>query len=260
MTGTAKEAWWELWHVYRLPVVVIPTNRPCIRRYAPEQVLATAPAKWRAIAAEIKRVHAGGRPILVGTRSVAASEHLSSLLSAQGLEHEVLNAVRHEQEAQVVAGAGLAGKITVATNMAGRGTDIKLGPNIAALGGLHVIISERHESGRIDRQLAGRCGRQGDPGSVAVYASLEDELVRRYARWPLRPVRRQIAVAGEAPEAPADTAEAPDAMARNRRLAQWIIAAAQQRAEHTARVQRGSVLRNDDWLEEFLGFAGEGSW
>jgi preprotein translocase subunit SecA len=253
MTGTATEAWLELWRVYRLPVVVIPTNRPCIRRYAPDRILATTPAKWQAIASEVRQVHASGRPILVGTRSVAASEHLSALLTAAGLAHEVLNAVRHEQEAQVVAGAGLADKITVATNMAGRGTDIKLGPKMAALGGLHVIITERHESGRIDRQLAGRCARQGDPGSVAVYASLEDELVRRYAPWPLRRAQPATAVA----TAPANPALPP---APNPRLARWIIASAQQRAEGAARAQRSAVLRNDDWLEEFLGFTGEQPW
>ena len=127
-------------------------------------------------------MHATGRPILVGTRSVRASESLSRLLTEQGLEHRVLNAVHHREEAQIVAQAGQQGWITVATNMAGRGTDIKLGPGVAAMGGLHVIATERNESGRIDRQLFGRCARQGDPGSAQAIVSLEDEFVARYAR------------------------------------------------------------------------------
>jgi preprotein translocase subunit SecA len=166
MTGTAQEAAGEFWQIYNLPVVVIPTNRPCIRTVLPDIVLSSKEAKWPQLVEEIRKVHNSGRPILVGTRSVHDSEHLSTLLTAQGLDHQVLNAVRHREEAQIVAEAGQPGKITVATNMAGRGTDIKLGRGVAQLGGLHVIAAERNESGRIDRQLFGRCARQGDPGSA----------------------------------------------------------------------------------------------
>jgi preprotein translocase subunit SecA len=270
MTGTAAEAWVEFWRVFRLPVVVIPTNRPCIRKYAPDRVFAHAPAKWQAIVEHIREVHVTGRPILVGTRSVAASEHLSQMLGALGLEHEVLNAVRHEQEAQIVAGAGLEGRITVATNMAGRGTDIKLGTGLAARGGLHVIATERHESGRIDRQLFGRCARQGDPGSAVAFASLEDELVRRHCPALLR---RLVPKGETTPEGPAWVAEPKPSGAGSSAQAAgtghheiggtWgrtVIVAAQRRAETSARNQRSSVLRHDDWLEEFLGFSGPQSW
>jgi preprotein translocase subunit SecA len=177
MTGTAKEIAGELWSVYRLPVVRMPTNRPIARRSLGDSVLGTSEAKWTVIVEHIRAVHDEGRPILVGTRSVAASEHLSRLLTAAGLSHQVLNARQDEEEAAIVARAGERGRITVATNMAGRGTDIKLGPGIADLGGLHVIATERHEAGRIDRQLFGRCGRQGDPGSYEVVVSLEDDLL-----------------------------------------------------------------------------------
>ncbi|MDP6381568.1 MAG: hypothetical protein QF662_09535, partial [Phycisphaerae bacterium] len=137
-------------------------------------------AKWRAIIDRIKQLHESGRPILVGTRSIQASEHLSQLLEADGLEHQVLNAVRHAEEAEVVAQAGQPGRITVATNMAGRGTDIQLGRGVADAGGLHVLATERHESGRVDRQLFGRAGRQGDPGSAEAIVCMSDELVQRY--------------------------------------------------------------------------------
>jgi preprotein translocase subunit SecA len=163
MTGTAREAAGEFWQIYHLPVVVIPTNRPCIRQHLPDLVFAGEAAKWQRIAAEIVRIHETGRPILVGTRSVQASEYLSELLANEGLEHQVLNAVHHREEADIVRGAGEFGRITVATNMAGRGTDIRLDPGVAERGGLHVIATERNESLRIDRQLFGRCARQGDP-------------------------------------------------------------------------------------------------
>ena len=147
-------------------MVVIPTNRVCIRKYSADKVLASESGKWSAVVEEIKRLHQTQRPVLVGTCSVRASENLSQLLTGEGLEHQVLNAVRHAEEAQIVAGAGKSSKITVATNMAGRGTDIKLGRGVSDLGGLHVLATERHEAGRIDRQLCGRSARQGDPGST----------------------------------------------------------------------------------------------
>ena len=178
MTGTARDAAWEMWSVYRLPVTKIPTNKPDIRRFLPDRLFTTEARKWQAIAARAKVLHEAGQPVLIGTRSVIASEQASARLSAAGLPHQVLSAAQDADEAAVVAEAGQPGRITVATNMAGRGTDIKLGPGVAAAGGLVVILSERHDSRRVDRQLEGRCGRQGEPGQVEAFLSLEDELMR----------------------------------------------------------------------------------
>jgi len=241
MTGTASEARREFWQIYGLPVVVIPTNRPCIRDVKPDRVLATEAAKWRVIVAEIHRLHAHGRPVLVGTRSVRASEQLSGLLTAEGLEHPVLNAVHHAEEAQIVAGAGQEGRITVATNMAGRGTNILLGRGVADLGGLHVIATERHEAGRIDRQLFGRCARQGDLGTAQAIVSLEDELPRRHASYLSALLRRRYAGRGD---------EVSSGLTRR------VFDLGQRRAERMALRQRKTVLRTDDWLDEYLGFAG----
>jgi preprotein translocase subunit SecA len=241
MTGTATEARREFWQVYHRPVVVIPTNRPCIRQVLPDRVFATEQAKWQTIVQEIRRLHDTGRPLLVGTRSVRASEHLSQLLTAEGLEHQVLNAVRHREEAQIVAAAGLRGKITVATNMAGRGTDIKLGSGVADLGGLHVIATERHTAGRIDRQLFGRCARQGDPGSAQAIVCLEDELARRHAPHVAGALRRRYAQTDRE---------------ISTRLTRLLFDTAQAKATRMALRQRKSVLRTDDWLDEYLGFAG----
>ncbi len=177
MTGTAKEVAAELWAVYHLPTLKVPTHRPIIRKILPDRVLATQQQKWQAVVAEICRLHHLGRPLLVGTRSVAASEHLSALVRHAGLEHQVLNAKQDADEADIVSAAGIAASITIATNMAGRGTDIVLGEGVRQIGGLHVIATERHEAARIDRQLAGRCGRQGDPGSYQAILSLEDPLL-----------------------------------------------------------------------------------
>jgi preprotein translocase subunit SecA len=241
MTGTAAEAWREFWQIYHLPVVIIPTNRPCCRVQLPDRVFATEAAKWQAMVEEIGRLHATGRPMLIGTRSVRASEHLSELLAAQGLEHQVLNAVRHAEEAQVVAGAGQPGRITVSTNMAGRGTDIKLGRGVTELGGLHVLSSERYEAGRIDRQLFGRAARQGDPGSAQAMVSLEDELVIRHAPHLTKLLRSR--------SGPADQ-EVSSTLSRR------LFTHAQKRAERQALRQRKGVLRTDNWLDEYLGFAG----
>lgn len=177
MTGTAREVAGELWSVYGLPTVRIPTHRPVIRRHLPGQILPCLNTKWQAVVERVREIHRSGRPVLVGTRSVAASEHLSQMMTAAGLAHQVLNAKQDQEEAGIVSLAGMAGAITIATNMAGRGTDIKLGPGVREAGGLHVIATERHEAARIDRQLAGRCGRQGDPGSYEEIVSLEDPLM-----------------------------------------------------------------------------------
>jgi preprotein translocase subunit SecA len=148
-----------------------------VRQRLPAMIFGNADAKWAAIVEEISRLHAQGRPVLIGTRSIDKSEHLSRLLGAEGIEHNVLNAHRLAEEAQIVAQAGLPGRVTVSTNMAGRGTDIRLGPGVAERGGLHVICTEMHDSARIDWQLRGRCGRQGDPGSHRQYLALDDELL-----------------------------------------------------------------------------------
>ncbi len=177
MTGTASSSARELKKIYKLRVMSIPTNRPAIRRRLPDRVFGTADAKWEAIAEEVCEVHASGRPLLIGTRSIDKSEHLSVLLHAKGIRHDVLNANHIAEEAEIVANAGRRGNVTVSTNMAGRGTDIKLGEGVSELGGLQVIVTEMHDAARIDRQLAGRCGRQGDPGTFRIYLSLEDDLL-----------------------------------------------------------------------------------
>jgi len=242
MTGTAWEARDELWQTYRLPVVRIATHRPCRRRQSADRVFADTDRRWAAVVAETRRLCEAGRAVLIGTRSVQASEALSAALRAAGLDHEVLNATRHAEEAAIIAHAGERGRITVATNMAGRGTDIKLDDAVKAAGGLAVIATERHESTRIDRQLFGRAGRQGDPGSAAAMISAGDELLMRHAprwaRWLLRwRARRARGASGW--------------------LAAWIIRIAQRRARRAAAAQREDVLRHDDWLDENLSFAGE---
>ena len=180
MTGTAETEAGEFHDIYKLGVLVIPTNRPIARKDKHDTVYKTKREKFTAVLKEIKEVHALGRPILVGTVSVDVSEQLSKMLKREGLIHSVLNAKYHEQEAEIVARAGQRGAITIATNMAGRGTDIKLGPGVADLGGLHVLATERHEARRIDRQLRGRCARQGDPGSSHFFIALEDDLMRLF--------------------------------------------------------------------------------
>jgi preprotein translocase subunit SecA len=168
---------WELRRVYRRWVTKIPTNRPVIRNVLPDAVFPTEAAKFDAVVKQVQEMVAQGRPVLIGTRSVEKSERLSALLSKVGVEHRVLNARQDANEAEIVSQAGQPATVTVATNMAGRGTDIKLGPGVAKAGGLHVIGTERHEAERIDRQLAGRAARQGDPGSSQFFLSLEDQLL-----------------------------------------------------------------------------------
>ncbi len=180
MTGTAETEAQEFFDIYKLGVLTIPTNQPNIRKDTHDSVYKTQREKFNAVLKEIKDVHSQGRPMLVGTASVHTSEMLARILKKEGLIHSVLNAKFHEQEAEIVTRAGQRGSITIATNMAGRGTDIKLGPGVAELGGLHVLGTERHESRRVDRQLRGRCSRQGDPGSSHFYISLEDDLMRLF--------------------------------------------------------------------------------
>lgn len=233
-TGTAREAAGELWAVYNLPVVALPTHRPRrLVEHAAEAFLTEA-EKWDAVVARVRELRAAGRPVLVGLRSVAASEALSARLDAEGVPHQVLNALRHREEAEIVLRAGEAGRVTLATNMAGRGTDIRLGEGVAQAGGLAVIGTERHESARIDRQLIGRAGRQGDSGDAYYLLSLEDELVRRHLPgwaknwgWRLGGAQRWL------------------------RFAQW-------RAEAQSALARRRVLAQDEALEESLALAGRG--
>ncbi len=180
MTGTAETEAQEFFDIYKLGVLVIPTNRPIARNDANDSVYKTRREKYNAVLKEIKEIHGKGRPILVGTISVEVSENLSRMLKRDGIVHSVLNAKYHEQEAEIITRAGQRGAVTIATNMAGRGTDIKLGEGVAGAGGLHVIGTERHEARRIDRQLRGRCARQGDPGSSHFFISLEDDLMRLF--------------------------------------------------------------------------------
>jgi preprotein translocase subunit SecA len=234
MTGTAHEVRRELWSVYRLPVVRVPTHRPVRRRSTGDRVFTTEAEKWVAIVARVKALHEIGRPVLIGTRSVSASEKLSAHLNQAGLEHQLLNARQDEQEAEIVAEAGQYGRITVATNMAGRGTDITLGPGVAELGGLHVIATELHESARIDRQLFGRGGRQGDPGTLEAMVSLEDELIRVYLAG-LRALPSRL---------------------QSPRLRRLLFKLAQKRAESVNAGVRKQLLSFDDQLGDMLAFTG----
>jgi len=245
-TGTAWEAAQELWSVYRLTVVRIPTHRPRITNYRAPLLVTDVAQKWQAITREVLQEQARGRPVLVGVRSVQSSEQLAACLRAAGCTVRVLNALAHAEEADIVAQAGQPGMVTIATNMAGRGTDIRLGPGVAMRGGLHVIVAESNESARIDRQLAGRCGRQGDPGSVTCCLCLGDDLARRLMPQAVRSLLQLIAGAPWGTRA---------ALAASAALAfRW----AQVRAEREAFAQRWSVLRSDDWMDSALPFTGQG--
>ena len=237
MTGTATGSRAEFERTYGVPVRVIATNRPVIRKSLSTQIFIDSDSRWRAVVDEVEQLHATGRPILIGTRSVAASTQLSQRLSDRGLPHQVLNAVHHEREAQIVAEAGVRAAITVATNMAGRGTDIKLGPGVAELGGLYVILTERHAAGRIDKQLQGRAGRQGDPGSSQIFVSLEDQLLAIHGPVVVKWARRLYA--GRA--GPTGS-----------RLVKLAFALAQRRAQRRAFATRRAVARHDDWLDQAM--------
>ncbi|POB09738.1 preprotein translocase subunit SecA [Sulfobacillus sp. hq2] len=199
MTGTAITEEEEFRKIYGLDVIVVPTNKPLIRKDFPDVVYKTEAAKFRAVVREIEALYKERRPILVGTVSIEKSERLSEMLKAKGVPHTVLNAKYHEQEAEIIAQAGQAGAVTIATNMAGRGTDIVLGEGVAEMGGLHIIGTERHESRRIDNQLRGRAGRQGDPGSSRFYLSLEDDFLRLFAAQTLSNLMDRLGVEEDEP-------------------------------------------------------------
>ncbi|HET6250102.1 MAG TPA: hypothetical protein VFE47_20595 [Tepidisphaeraceae bacterium] len=228
MTGTAWEAAPELWQIYQRPVVRIPTNRPCIRKQLPLRMFDNADKKYEAVVQRVADIHATQAPVLIGTRSVLASEEVSQRLSARGMVHRVLNASQTKGEAEIVAQAGQPGQITVATNMAGRGTDIKLARGVADMGGLHVISTEPHGSFRVDRQLFGRAARQGDPGSAQLFASADDDLFLRHAKK----IRRAWRAFG----------------------AERLIKLSQSAAERLARFNRKQVLKSDDWMDQSLPF------
>lgn len=245
MTGTAADATREIETVYNRPVAVIPTNRPVIREQWPTRVFVTEREKWNAVILSIAKIHESGRPILVGTRSITASETLSQMLTQRGLVHQVLNANFDKDEANIIASAGastgggehgLGPAITVATNMAGRGTDIKLDKAAHAAGGLHVILTEMHGAQRIDRQFIGRAGRQGDPGSAQIFIACTDELPRRHTPGLISLVRRSAGVQE----------------LTNTALALRVFRLAQRRSEARDRRNRASVLRQDDWIEKHL--------
>jgi preprotein translocase subunit SecA len=241
MTGTAREASDEFWHIYRLPVMSIPTNRPVIREAWEPQFFVQEEDKWQAIRDEIIAVHNEGRPILVGTKSVKTSQRIADSLDEIGLSYRLLNAVNHVEEARLVKEAGQEKIITIATNMAGRGTDIKLAPTVAQRGGLHVIVAERNDSGRIDRQLIGRCARQGDPGSTRSFAALDDDLLARFGSKSLKALAKKTLE--QNPE-------------QGRKVAAFTFDRAQDAAQKLAYKQRKTVLRMDTWLDEALIFAG----
>ncbi len=199
MTGTAETEAAEFAKIYKLDVVVVPTHQTMIRKDFPDCIYRTESEKFKAVAGEIKELHNIKRPVLVGTISITKSEKLSEMLKRSGVPHQVLNAKLHEKEAEIVSKAGQPGAVTISTNMAGRGTDIVLGPGVVAVGGLHIIGTERHESRRIDNQLRGRSGRQGDPGSSRFYLSLEDDLMRIFAADRLSGLMQRIGMAEDEP-------------------------------------------------------------
>ena len=242
MTGTAREVASELWSVYRLNPVTIPTRLPVRRRSLGTRLFATSDARWDAVAERVRELQRFGRPVLVGTGSVEASEHLGALLAERGLPHRVLNARQDDQEAAIVAEAGRRGRITVATNMAGRGTDIRLGPGVIESGGLHVIATQRSEARRIDRQLFGRCGRQGDPGSYEEFLSLEDDSLAGFFPAGLQRLL-------------ADRCRASTTALGWAKLLMRVPQRAEERRH--ARVRKG-LLAMEEYLGQLLAFSGPG--
>ncbi|HEX9450078.1 MAG TPA: preprotein translocase subunit SecA [Burkholderiales bacterium] len=238
MTGTASEVAGELWAVYRLRVARIPTNKPVRRVHYADQIYGSSELKWKAAIASIETHRRADRPVLVGTRSVAASEQLAALLDEAGIPYRLLNARQDQHEAEIVAQAGIPRCVTVATNMAGRGTDIKLAPGVAEAGGLHVIATELNDSGRIDRQLFGRCGRQGDHGSCEAILAVDEDLVKTYL--PIAAARFRL------------VHTLPTG------LGKMLFSVAQWRAEYAHSRARRELLDLDDYLGDVLAFSGRG--
>ena len=243
MSGTGREVAREVQAIYRLPVTRVPLHRPLRRVSRGVRILPTLQEKWNAVAETVAGLtQEEQRPVLIGTRSVSASENLSAVLSERGIEHALLNAKQDRLESNVVAQAGKSTRVTVATNMAGRGTDIRLGEGVAARGGLHVILTEYHESRRIDRQLFGRCGRQGDPGGCEAIVSLEDELFIIHAAGLIPFARGLVGSQGMAPA--------------------WVVwllrTVAQAAAERRNRSVRIQNVKLDRQLAKMLAFSGGG--
>ncbi|WP_220730176.1 preprotein translocase subunit SecA [Apilactobacillus zhangqiuensis] len=237
MTGTAKTEADEFREIYNMDVISIPTNRPVARVDEPDLLYPTLQSKFDAVVEEIKELHSKGQPILIGTVAVETSEYISKRLDDAGIKHEVLNAKNHAKEAEIVANAGQKGAVTIATNMAGRGTDIKLGPGVVELGGLAVIGTERHESRRIDNQLRGRSGRQGDPGLSQFYLSLEDDLMRRFGSDKIKNFLERMKVDG-------------DSAVIKSRLITKQVESAQKRVEGNNYDSRKQVLQYDDVMRQ----------
>lgn len=233
MTGTAQTEAEEFREIYNMEVVSVPTNRPVVRDDRPDLLYPTLESKFKAVVKEIKKLHTKGQPVLVGTVAVETSEYLSRLLDRERIPHVVLNAKNHAREAEIVANAGQKGAVTIATNMAGRGTDIKLGPGVVELGGLAVIGTERHESRRIDNQLRGRSGRQGDVGMSQFYLSLEDDLMIRFGSGRIKDLLSRMKVADE------------DAVIQSRLISRQVESA-QKRVEGNNYDARKNVLQYDD--------------
>jgi preprotein translocase subunit SecA len=242
MTGTASEVSRELWSVYKLRVVRVPTHRPALRKTIQDKVYATEQEKWQALVDTVKKISETGRPVLIGTRTLAASESLSERLNDAGISHRVLNARQDAEEASIIAGAGERGRITIATNMAGRGTDIVLGDGVNERGGLHVILTERHEARRIDRQLIGRCARQGDQGSSEAILSWQDALLE---------VQQHSVLAGLVGHA----------WLLNFFVGQWlarmVLRSAQRKVERAHYKMRMELLKADRQLGDLLSFSGQ---
>ncbi len=241
MTGSASDARHEFWRVFSLRVCTIPTNRPMRREARPERVFGSWEEKYEAIIERIAELHAQGRPVLVGTRSVYRSEELSRRLQERHIDHRVLNARNHEEEAAIIAEAGHAGRVTISTNMAGRGVDIVLGEGVADAGGLHVLGTELHEARRVDRQLGGRAGRQGDPGSFEFLLCMEDEILARWSKLAARWLKGRRGLLGEA-------------------LCRRLFRHAQRRIESRHLRIRVDLLRYDERLEEMKGNLGVPVW
>ena len=264
MTGTADTEAAEFQQIYKLAVTIVPTNQLMVRQDLSDQIYRTEKEKFQAVLEEVKELHTQGRPVLVGTVSIEKSERLSGLLTRHGVPHNVLNAKHHEQEAQIIAEAGHPGRVTIATNMAGRGVDIKLGEGVVGKGGLHIIGTERHESRRVDNQLRGRAGRQGDPGSSRFYLSLEDDLLRIFGSDRISPIMEKLGMEeGEPIEHPLINRAVENAQKKveghnfdiRKHLLEYDDVMNRQRT--VIYDMRRDVLGSEDLREMVLEFAGE---